>query len=61
MLAIEPNPNAVRRLAPVESLQARPWAFLTLALAVGLGAGLLLRFKGLRKAAAVYLALRRWL
>lgn len=61
MAAIIPNPDALRRVAPGESIQAQPWAFLTLALALGVGAGLLLRFKGLRKALGIYLAVSRLL
>jgi hypothetical protein len=57
---IENNRTGLRRMAPRESIQSQPWAFLGLALAVGVGTGLLLRYKGLRKALGIYLAVRRF-
>ncbi len=51
----------MRRLAPGESIQAQPWSFLALALAAGVGAGLLLRVKPLRKALGVYLAVSKFI
>ncbi len=57
---IERTGAALRRLAPGESIQSEPWAFVGLALVVGVGAGLLIRYKGLRKALGIYLAVRRF-
>lgn len=48
------------RPAPGEMISAQPWSFLALALTVGVAAGLLLRFKGVRKALRIYLLVRRF-
>lgn len=52
--------QAARRLAPMESVQAQPWAFMLLALAVGAGVGALVRFIGLRRALGIYMVARRF-
>jgi hypothetical protein len=59
MPTIQPNPNPLRRVAPIERIQAQPWGFVAMAVTLGVGAGLLLRFKGLRKALGLYLAVRK--
>lgn len=52
--------HAARRLAPGESIQAQPWAFLALAVAVGAGVGALVRFIGLKRALGLYMAVRKF-
>jgi membrane protein len=42
--------------APLERIKARPWSFVGLALAVGIAAGVMLRFKTLRRIAGFYFA-----
>jgi hypothetical protein len=46
-------------LSPGERIQAQPWSFIGLALTLGLTVGLLWRYKTLRKAARVYLLVRK--
>jgi len=41
-------------LTPAEQIRARPWSFVGLSFATGLAAGLLLKFKTLRKALKIY-------
>lgn len=48
-------------MAPAEHVRAQPWSFVGLALAAGMTAGLLMRFKGLRKALRLYLIARRFI
>jgi hypothetical protein len=52
--------EAARRLAPGESIQAQPWAFIALALALGAGVGVLVRYIGLRKALGLYFTVRKF-
>lgn len=59
MPSIQPAQPPLRRVAPIERIQAQPWGFVAISLALGVGTGLLLRFKGLRKALGVYLAVRK--
>jgi ElaB/YqjD/DUF883 family membrane-anchored ribosome-binding protein len=46
--------------APIEHVRAEPWSFVGLALAMGLAAGILIRFKTARRALRWYLAIRRF-
>ncbi|HWI56140.1 MAG TPA: hypothetical protein VNZ22_02855 [Bacillota bacterium] len=54
-----PTPPAAR-LSPGQSIQAQPWAFVGMALAVGVAAGMLWRVKAVRKALRLYLLVRRF-
>ncbi len=49
-----------RTSAPGEAILAQPWSFITLALTMGVAAGLLLRVVGLRRALRILLLVRRF-
>jgi hypothetical protein len=57
---IEKNPLAsVAQTLPGKPIRERPWHLIGMALAFGLAAGLLLRYRSVRKAVAIYLLARR--
>jgi hypothetical protein len=47
--------------APGSRIRAEPWTFIGLGFALGIAAGLTLKFKPLRKALRFYLLARRWI
>ncbi len=53
--------SPVVRMSPGQSIQARPWAFVGLAVVLGVVAGLALRMTNLRKAVTAYSVLRKLL
>jgi hypothetical protein len=44
---------------PLEQVRVHPWSFVVLALSAGVFAGLLLRFRGVRRLLGAYVAVRR--